>query len=120
MSQKSQVSQGVERENGFCTGPIPESLDTALTAAELDENAAEHIAERTAIAEVDGERPPDEAARLATERVYEFRLSDEPDAWLRMLCAYGDELPEVEASLRIRFGPDRLIEVRKYQPGRAN
>lgn len=30
MSQKSQVSQGVERGNGFFADPIPESLDTVL------------------------------------------------------------------------------------------
>lgn len=81
-------------------------------AAELDEDAREHMAERQAIGEVDGELAPDVATRMAAERVYTFRLTDEPDTWFVMLAKPGDGLEKVRRSLVNRFGSDRVVEVR--------
>lgn len=82
--------------------------------AELDEDAREYIAERKAIGEIDGELSRDEAAPMATARIYEFRLTDDPGVWLLMLAKPGDGPVEVAASLRSRFGSERVIEVRPY------
>jgi hypothetical protein len=45
-------------------------------------------------------------------RVYHYRLTDKPGAWLTML-APGCDLDEARHNLVLRFGPERLIEVRE-------
>jgi hypothetical protein len=45
-------------------------------------------------------------------RVYQYRLTDKPDTWLTML-APGCDLDEARRSLVLRFGPERLIDVRE-------
>ncbi len=45
-------------------------------------------------------------------RIYMFRLTDRPDAWLTML-APGCELDQARRDLVLRFGADRVIEVRE-------
>lgn len=83
-------------------------------AAELDADAREYIAERQAIGEIDGGLSPDEAARMATARIYQFRLTDDPHSWLLVLAKPGDGPAEVAASLRSHFGSARVIEVHQY------
>ena len=46
-------------------------------------------------------------------RVFQYRLTDNPDSWL-VLIAPGCDLIEATESLRGRFGT-RLIEARAYQ-----
>jgi hypothetical protein len=47
-------------------------------------------------------------------RVYQYRLTDRPDAWLVML-APGCDLDEARRSLVLRFGAERVLEVRERQ-----
>lgn len=82
--------------------PLPESL-----VAELRRHKAELMA--ALLARREGEA-------LAAQRVYQYRLSDNPDQWLTMLCRPGDGLREVTESLRARFGADRVLEARPYRP----
>jgi len=100
------LSEGAKRaQEAHPQGTPPE-------AAELDADAREHLAERQAIAEIDGEQSPDEAARMAAARVFEYRLTDEPESWFLMLARPGEGLEKVRRSLVNRFGADRVLEVR--------
>ena len=45
-------------------------------------------------------------------RVFEYKLTDNPDAWL-VLIAPGCDLEETRENLRGRFG-SRLLDVRKH------
>ncbi len=45
-------------------------------------------------------------------RVYQYRLADRPDAWLTMIAPECD-LDDARHALALRFGPERLIEVRE-------
>lgn len=79
-----------------------------------DDPIAEHLAERAAIQEYDGgltrKQAEDEARRAL--RVFEYRLTDNPDSWL-VLIAPGCDLDEARESLRERFG-NRLLDTRKH------
>lgn len=55
------------------------------------------------------------AARNSAMSIFLFRLTDKPDAWLTML-APGCDLDEARRSLVLRFGAERLIEVRERAP----
>jgi hypothetical protein len=76
----------------------------------------EAIEERAAIREIDGgeDRATAEREAAAGMRVYQYRLTDKPDAWLTML-APGCDLDDARHSLVLRFGPERLTEVRERQ-----
>lgn len=84
-----------------------------LSRAELQESIREHFEERSAIREYDGHEPRQKAEAEAKNalRVYEYRLTDNPDNWL-ILLAPGCDLLEAERVLKNRFGPDRVVAVR--------
>lgn len=84
-----------------------------LSAEVMDENAREHLEERAAIAEHDGELSRDEAQTEAARRVFEYRITDNP-RWLMLIAAPGEGLLEVQQSLRLRYR-ERLEAVRPYQ-----
>jgi hypothetical protein len=91
---------------------------SAPTLTPADHEAIrEAIEERAAIREIDGGEPRQVAEREAASamRVYQYRLTDKPDTWLTML-APGCDLADARRSLVLRFGPERVIEVR----GRAS
>jgi len=81
---------------------------------EHNEAIREHLEERAAIMEYDGGLPRDKAETEArrTLRVFEYKLADNPGAWL-VLIAPGCELDEARESLRRRFG-SRFLDVRKH------
>ena len=74
----------------------------------------EHLEERAAIQEYDGglTRKQAEAEARRALRVYEYKLTDNPDAWL-VLIAPGCDLEETRENLRGRFG-SRLLDIRKH------
>jgi hypothetical protein len=74
----------------------------------------EAIAERAAIREIDGgeDRATAEREAAAGMRIYQYRIADKPDTWLTML-APGCDLDDARHSLMLRFGADRLIDVRE-------
>lgn len=79
----------------------------------------EAIEERAALREFDGGEPRAVAERVAraTMRVYRVRVAmgaGEPDRWVTEL-APGCDLEEATESARGRFGPARVLEVKKYQ-----
>jgi len=92
----------------------PELLE-ALRRRELTEAIREHLDERAAIQEFDGELPREQAEQEAKKalRVFEYQIADSP-SWLFML-APNYTLEQAERSLRLRFG-DRLVAVRRYEP----
>ena len=75
----------------------------------------EHLAERAAIQEYDGglTREQAEAEALRNLRVFHYRLTDNPDAWL-VLIAPGCDLEQATRTCHNKFGADRVIEVRVY------
>ena len=92
------------------------TLEKAKQATtEHSEAIAEHLAERAAIQEYDGglTRKQAEAEARRTLRVFEYRLTDNPDAWLVMI-APGCELGQATMTCHNTFGPDRVIEVREW------
>ena len=86
-----------------------------LSAADR-EAIREAIAERAAIREFDGGESRQVAEREARSamRVYRYRLADRPDAWLTMI-APGCDPDEARRSLELRFGAERLTEVREHR-----
>ncbi|NCA72316.1 MAG: hypothetical protein EOM91_20035, partial [Sphingobacteriia bacterium] len=74
----------------------------------------EAIEERAAIREFDGgeDRPTAEREARSAMRVYQYRLTDRPDAWLTML-APGCDLDQARRDLALRFGAERVIEIRE-------
>jgi hypothetical protein len=97
------------------------TLEQAKQAAtQHADDIAEHLAERAAIQEYDGgltrEQAETEARR--TLRVFEYRLTDNPDTWL-VLIAPGCDLAEAQRNLRARFG-GRLIDARKHNHAAAS
>ena len=84
-----------------------------LSAAD-HEAIREAISERAAIREIDGgeDRATAEREAAAGMRVYQYRIADKPDTWLVML-APGCDLDDARHSLTLRFGPERLIDVRE-------
>ena len=95
----------------------PELLVTLCKDEESDheESIHEHLEERAAIMEYDGGLTRDQAETEARKalRVFEYRLTDNPDAWL-VLIAPGCDLDEASESLRVRF-EKRLIDVKEYK-----
>jgi len=83
---------------------------------ETTEAIQEHLAERSAIMEYDGglTREQAEAEAERTLRVYEYRLTDNPDSWL-VLIAPGCDLEQATRTCHNKFGSDRVIEVRVYK-----
>jgi hypothetical protein len=79
------------------------------------ENAREYSDERAAIGEYDGELSRPQAEAQAARRVFEYRLSDDPGTSLLLLAAPGDELPDAERALALRFGAERVLDVRRYR-----
>jgi hypothetical protein len=73
----------------------------------------EAISERAGIREFDGAegRATAEREAAAGMRVFLYRLADRPDTWLTML-APGCDFDEARRSLALRFGPERVVEVR--------
>ena len=84
----------------------------AYLGDDLAENIREHFEERAAIQEHDGGLPKAEAEARAAMRVYEYRLTDNPDIWQIMIAPGSDPL-EAERSLRNRFGANRVLAVRE-------
>ena len=84
-----------------------------LSAAD-HEAIREAIEERAAIREFDGgeDRPTAEREARSAMRVYQYRLTDRPDAWLTML-APGCDLDQARRDLALRFGAERVIEIRE-------
>ena len=76
---------------------IREAIEERVAIREFDAGEARQVAER--------------AARSAM-RVYQYRLTDRPDTWLTML-APGCDLDEARRTLALRFGAERVIEVRE-------
>ena len=81
---------------------------------EHDDAIREHLEERAAIQEYDGGLSREQAEREARKalRVFEYRLADNPNAWL-VLIAPGCGLEEARENLRERFG-SRLLDIRKH------
>ncbi|MFB1490873.1 MULTISPECIES: hypothetical protein [unclassified Thiocapsa] len=80
----------------------------------VNEAIREAIEERAAIREFEvGEsRPVAERDAQSAMRVYRFRLTDQPDTWLTMLAPECDQ-DQARHDLALRFGAERLIEVRE-------
>lgn len=72
--------------------------------------------ERAAIREIEGGETRMEAEALArsAQRVYQYRLSDNPGTWLILLCP-GCDLEDARHHLTWRFGA-RLLEVIEHRP----
>lgn len=87
---------------------------TATDRAALNEA----IEERAAIQEHDGRLSHVEAERQAQAavRVYHYRVTDKPAAWLTLICP-GCDLEAARYSLTLRFG-DRLMDVVEHEPRR--
>lgn len=83
-----------------------------------DKAITEHLAERAAIMEYDGELDRDVAEAEARRelRIYEYRLTDNPSAWLVMITP-GCNLEQAITTCNNKFGSDRIIEVREYKHG---
>jgi len=81
---------------------------------ERNEAIREHLEERAAIMEYDGGLSREKAETEARKalRVFEYKLTDNPDAWL-VLIAPGCELEEARENLSGRFG-SRFLDVRKH------
>jgi hypothetical protein len=91
------------------------TLERAKQAATRHTEAiAEYLAERAAIQEYDGglTRKQAETEARRTLRVFEYRLTDNPDSWL-VLIAPGSDLIEAQKGLQDRFG-SRLLDTRKH------
>ena len=93
------------------------ALEKAKQATiEHDAAIREHLAERAAIQEYDGglTRKQAEAEARRALRVYEYRLTDNPDAWLVMI-APGCDLEQAIRTCHNKFGPERVLEVLVYK-----
>lgn len=84
---------------------------------EHDEAIREHLEERAAIQERDGELSRSEAEREARRslRVFKYRLADNPDIEL-VLISPGATIERARRRLEHQFGTDRVIEVRRHNP----
>ena len=94
--------------------PVLPLLPGKTGNTEHDDAIREHLEERAAIMEYDGglTRAQAETEARRELRVYEYKLTDNPDAWL-VLIAPGCDLEEVRKSLSGRFG-SRLLDIRKH------
>lgn len=105
VSSEGSVQKHLSETSG-CTLP-------QLTAAD-EEAIRESIAERAAVREFDAGESREVAERQARSamRVYRFRLTDQPKAWLTMLAPECNPT-EARHALELRFGPERVIEIRE-------
>lgn len=89
--------------------------EISIPGDDLAENIREHIEERAAIREHCGGEPRKKAEAEARKalRVYEYRLTDNPNIWL-ILIAPGCDLSQAEQALKNRFGSDRVLMVREH------
>ncbi len=85
-------------------------------SADDNETIREAIEERAAIREFDAGESREVAEReaRAAMRVFRFRLTDRPDTWMTML-APGCALDQARHDLVLRFGAERVIEVREQR-----
>jgi|AACY02.2.fsa_nt_gi hypothetical protein len=98
--------------------PRDAKTDPPPLTAEDAADIAEVISERAGIMEFDGKLPRSEAehAAAAIMRVYRLLIGmeDGPPRWVTML-APGCTLAEAERDARLRFGEQRVIEVREQR-----
>lgn len=87
----------------------------AELAREADEDAREYFEERAAIMEHDGGLSRTEAERLASARVYEYRLSG-ISQWLTLLMPIDSDMDAAKHWLDERYGAERVLDVRRYRP----
>lgn len=75
----------------------------------------EYLEERAPIMEYDGGLPREQAEKQARRalRVYEYRLTDNPETWLAKIDP-GSNLETATTYLHRRYGA-RLIEVREWK-----
>ena len=114
-SQNSHPRKSVQDDSDAL---LPEQKGSTENLPDLDDthnHIQEHLAERAAIQEYDGglTREQAEAEALRTLRVFHYRLTDNPDAWL-VLIAPGCDLEQTTRTCRNKFGADRVMEVRVY------
>lgn len=95
--------------------PVPPGLTEEAHAA-----LREAVEERAAVREFDGGEPRAAAERAAraAARVYHYRLTDHPGAWLTLICP-GCDLEEARAVLSLKFG-ERVLEVAEHELWRAD
>jgi hypothetical protein len=86
-----------------------------ILSALMDDDARECFEEKAAIGEYAGGLSRPEAERQTARRVFEYRLTDDPDTWLLLLMAPGEGLSEAEHSFQLRSGGDRVLGVRPYR-----
>ena len=88
---------------------------------EHDEAIREHLEERAAIQEYDGElsRPEAEKEARRNLRVFAYRLADNPTAELFFISP-GSTMEEARRRLAYQFGAERVIEVREGRPSFPN
>jgi len=115
-SQNSHPSNSVRDESDAL---LPERKGRSRNLPDLDDthnHIQEHLAERAAIQEYDGglTREQAEAEAVRTLRVFHYRLTDNPDAWL-VLIAPGCDLEQAIRTCRNNFGSERVLEVRVYK-----
>jgi len=80
-----------------------------ILAALAHEDAAEYVAERTAICAADG-LPP-----THLRPVFQYFLTADPGQPLIMLGTPGETLEQATESLRDRFGAAKVLDVRLYE-----
>ena len=115
-SHDSRPSKSVQDESDAL---LPEQEGSTENLPDLDDthnHIQEHLAERAAIQEYDGglTREQAEAEAERTLRVFHYRLTDNPGAWLVMI-APGCDLGQATRTCHNKFGSDRVIEVRVYK-----
>jgi hypothetical protein len=100
----------INEKRSVVTGIAP-----APRATEIESTLREAVSERAAILEYDAGLPRAEAEREAEKayRVFVYRLSDAPAAWITMIAPAGCTLAEAEAKARFHHG-NRVIEVRPH------
>ena len=106
-----------EKGGGGLANLANSTLERAKQAPDQhDEAIREHLEERAAIQEYDGglTRKQAEIEARRTLRVFEYRLTDNPDSWL-VLIAPGCGLSEAARTCHKTFGADRVLDVREYK-----
>ncbi len=92
-------------------------LDPPPLSASDHQALREAIEERAAIREHEASQDRETAEDMASAgmRIYRYRLTDHT-GWLTMLAPHCTP-EEARHDLSIRFGPERLIEVREHRKG---
>jgi hypothetical protein len=98
---------------------LPEQISSTENLPDLDDthdHIQEHLDERSAIMEYDGglTREQAEAEAQRALRVFHYRLTDNPGAWL-VLIAPGCDLGQATKICHNTFGSERVMEVRVYK-----